>query len=212
MTDVLTVSAREAVGSRPVRRLRKVGQTPAILYGHGQANVNLAISTSEVTAAIRHGQKVVDLQGAVSQKALIRDVQWDSFGMHVLHVDLTRVSAQERVTVAVGLDLKGESPGAKQGGIVEHLVFEVEIECSASDIPDRLHASINNLELGSTVTVGDVELPENVTLVTSPDMVVAHCLTPGPAEEEEAEEAAAPTSAEPEVIGRKAESEEEDSD
>ncbi len=211
MTDVLNVSLREHTGTCRVRRLRRSGLTPAILYGHGEENVNLSVPTSEVEAAIRHGGKLVDLRGGVAEKALIRAIQWDAFGAYVLHLDLTRVSETERVLVSVPLDLKGEAPGAKQGGIVDHHIFDVEIECPAGEIPERLFASIKALELGGNVTVGEVELPPHVNMVTAADEVVVTCHAQGLVGEAEEEEEAAGGSSEPEIIGRKPEEGEEES-
>jgi large subunit ribosomal protein L25 len=211
MAEVLNVSVRNELGSGPVRRLRRAGRTPAILYGHGEANVSLSIPTSEIKAALRHGSKLVDLQGSLSEKALIRIVQWDCYGSDVLHVDLTRVSESERVEVTVSLELKGEAPGLKEGGIVDHHLFDVEIECPAGEIPDKLVASIKNLHLGQSLTLADVVLPPHVTLVTPLDTVVVSCQAQGLGEELE-EEAAAGETDEPEVIGRKAEDDEEEAD
>jgi large subunit ribosomal protein L25 len=211
MAEVLNVSVRNELGSGPVRRLRRAGRIPAILYGHGEANVNLSIPTAEIKAALRHGSKLVDLQGSLSEKALIRIVQWDCYGSDVLHVDLTRVSESERVEVTVSLELKGEAPGLKEGGMVDHHLFDVEIECPAGEIPDKLVASIKNLHLGQSLTLADVVLPPHVTLVTPVDTVVVSCQAQGLAEELE-EEAAAGETEEPEVIGRKAEDDEEEAD
>jgi large subunit ribosomal protein L25 len=204
----LNVSVRNELGSGRVGRLRRAGRIPAILYGHGEANVNLSIPTAEIKAALRHGSKLVDLQGGVNEKALIRIVQWDCFGSDVLHVDLTRVSEQERVEVTVSLELKGEAPGIKEGGMIDHHLFDVEIECPAGEIPEKLVASIKNLHLGQSLTLADVVLPPHVTLVTPIDTLVVSCQAQGPSEEVE-EGAEAGGVAEPEVIGRKAEDEEE---
>lgn len=201
MTDVLHVAIRKELGTGQVRRLRRAGQTPAILYGHGEQNVNLAIPTAEVDAALRHGRKLVELQGGVREKALIRAVQWDCYGSEVLHIDLTRVSEQERVQVTVSLELKGEAPGAKQGGIVDHHLFDVEIECPAGEIPDKLVASIRNLQLGQSLVLADVPLPPHVTLLTPSDSLVVSCAAQIPTAE--AEEVAAAGPDEPEVIGRR---------
>ena len=210
MTDVLNVSLREETGTKPMRRLRRQGLTPAILYGHGKENVNLSVPTAEVEAAIRRGAKMMDLGGSLAEKALIRSVQWDAFGSQVLHLDLSRVSATESVVVNVPLELRGEAPGSKVGGMVDHHLFDVEIECPAGEIPDKLLVSIKELGLGETITVGDVPLPEHVEVLTDADAVVVSCMAQGPGEEEEGLEATG--AAEPEVIGRKAEDGEEDSD
>jgi large subunit ribosomal protein L25 len=209
MTDVLNVSVRSELGSGRVRRLRRSGRIPAILYGHGEANVNLAIPTTEIRAALRHGSKLVDLKGSLSEKALIRAVQWDCYGVDVLHVDLTRVSEQERVQVTVSLELRGEAPGVKEGGMVDHHLFDVEIECPAGEIPDKLIASMRNLHLGQSIMLADIPLPPHVVLLTPTDTLVVSCQAQVPTQDVE-EAAAGP--AEPEVIGRKAEETEEETE
>jgi large subunit ribosomal protein L25 len=207
MTDVLHVTLREHLGTAQARRLRQTGQIPAILYGHQEANVALSIPASEIEAAVRHGGKLVDLKGGVSEKALIRAVQWNPYGNEVLHVDLTRVSEQERVSVMVALELKGEAPGTKQGGMLEHHVFELEIECPAGEIPEKLVAHLKHLQLGESITAGQIELPPQVTLLTPTDMVVVNCHAVGPLVEPELEPTAGP--GEPEIIGRKPDEDEE---
>ena len=113
MADTLNVSVREQLGTNHTRRLRWAGQVPAILYGHGEKNVNLSIAATEVNGVIRHGAKVVDIRGAVTDSALIRDVQWDALGSTVIHLDLTRVSADEKVEVTVQVEPQEGSDPAK---------------------------------------------------------------------------------------------------
>ena len=206
MTDVLNVTLREETGTKLARRLRRDGLTPAILYGHGEQNVNLSIPTAEVESAIRHGHKMVGLSGGVSEKALIRAIQWDSFGTQILHLDLNRVSETEAVVVSVPLELRGEAPGAKLGGIVEHQLYDVEIECPAGQIPEKLSVSIRELGVGDSILLKEVEMPENVTALTPGDTTVVLCQAQLQEEEEEQEGEVA-SAAEPEVIGRKAEDE-----
>jgi large subunit ribosomal protein L25 len=205
MAEVLNVSKREALGTSNTRRLRKTGNIPAVLYGHGKESLNLAIPVNEVEAAIRQGTKVLDIAGAASDSVLINEVQWDPFGSEILHVDLTRVSADETVLVTLVVELRGEAPGIKQGGVIDHQLHEIEIECPAGKIPDRLSVSINKLELGSSITAGDVEIPPSAKLMTSAEQILVQCVEP--AEELDEEEGAA--SLEPEIIGRKPEGEED---
>ncbi len=204
MTDALNAKIRQQVGSNAVKEVRNAGWIPAVLYGHGLENVNLSLPGDELTAAIRHGEKMVNLAGEVKESALISDVQWDTFGIDVLHVDLTRVSASELVQVAVKLELRGEAPGAKEGGLIDHLAHEIRIECPASAIPKSIEVSINSLGLTEALKVGDIELPEGAKLLTPPEVVVVQCNAPAEVAEEEEEAAAV----EPEVIGRKDEDEE----
>jgi large subunit ribosomal protein L25 len=208
MTDVLNVAVRDEKGTSAARRLRRDGKLPAVLYGHGEENVSLAVDAHELDAVIRHGGKLVDLHGGVTQTALIREVQWDAFGTQVLHLDFTRVSAQERVEMSVPVELRGEAEGLKQGGIVEQLVHDLTVECPAAAIPERISIRIADLGVGQSITVADIELPENVTIVNAAETAVVHCVAAA-VEPEEEEAAASEAGAEPEVIGRKAEESEE---
>jgi large subunit ribosomal protein L25 len=206
MSEVLKVEVREARGKRKVRRLRQEGTVPAVLYGHGQQSISLSIPVDQVKAAVRHGARVVDLDGAVSEKAFIRDLQWDTFGLNVLHLDLTRVSADEKVEVEVVVEIRGEAPGAKEGGIVTQLAHHVDIECLAVAIPEKLTLRINDLKLNQSLTASRLELPAGATLVTDPETVIVQCVEPKP---EEDEAVGVAEGAEPEIIGRKAAEEEE---
>lgn len=208
MADTLNVAVREQLGTNHTRRLRKSGYVPAILYGHGEMNVNLTIAATEVNGAIRHGTKVVDIRGAVTDSALIRDVQWDAFGSTVLHLDLTRVSADEKVEVTVQVELRGESPGLREGGVVEHVTHEVEIECAVNALPDKLVVSINDLHLNQSIIASQLELPKGAVLLSDADAVIVHVIEPV----EQLDEAEVPGAegAEPEVIGGGKEEEEEE--
>jgi large subunit ribosomal protein L25 len=206
MADVLQVEERTTTGKRSNWRMRCQGKLPGILYGHGEAPVMLTVPADQLRATLRHGHKVVDLAGAASGQALLQDIQWDTFQQHLVHVDLLRVDANERVTVEVPLLLKGEAPGEHHGGVVAHLVHHVEIETSPISIPEALHININHLELHGSLTLADIyDLPEGATVVTDPKTVAVQCEEPAA----EPEEDLAAPGAEPEVIGRKADEDEE---
>ena len=120
MADTLVAQKRETRGSRHSRRLRAAGSIPAILYGHGSGNDQFKPSMVRILLRrFRHGTRLVELSGDVSENALIREIQWDTFGTEILHVDFTRVSADERIEVLVAVELRGEAPGTKVGGVVE---------------------------------------------------------------------------------------------
>ena len=137
MLEKLNVAIRESRGKRNARRLRHAGTVPAVLYGHKQEALSLSVSAEEIETALRHGSRAVNLAGALSEQAFIRSLQWDTWGKHVLHVDLMRISAHEKVEVRVPVELRGEAPGTKTGGVVEHHVHELDIECEATSIPRR---------------------------------------------------------------------------
>jgi large subunit ribosomal protein L25 len=172
---------------------------PAVLYGHGEKVVDLAASRDALEAVIRHGGRVVDLHGAVKESALIRELQWDTFGIQPIHVDLLRVSKSDRVKVKVPIDLRGDAPGHRAGGTVNLVLHEIEIECTPDLIPEKIHAQIGKLELGGTVKVHDLELPKGAKALADADELVVTCMVAGV----KPEEAVAGAAAEPELIGRK---------
>jgi len=205
---VLTTTRREGRGTRAATKLRKKGQLPAVLYGHKEETVSLAISSEELQNVVRHKARVVDLQtaGAPTQKALIREIQWDHLGKEVLHVDFERVSADERIHVSVPIELRGIAPGIAGGGVLDQPLHALAIECPAISVPESIRVNVGELQLGAAIHVRDLHLPEGVTTAVDPDGIVVH-VTLKQAEPEEG--GVLPTgTAEPEVIGRKAEDEE----
>lgn len=206
MAEVLNTEERTETGTKRMRRLRRAGFTPAVLYGAGGGkSESLSISTKQVDAAIRHGSQVVKLTGKVSTDALIKDIQWDAFGSEVLHLDFTSIDLTEAITVSLSVELVGEAPGVKVGGVVKQMMQDMEIECAANALPDKLEVKINDLELNQSITVGDVELPDGAKPTCELGDVVVTCVEPSAATVEDEDEAGTPS--EPEVIGRKEEDE-----
>jgi large subunit ribosomal protein L25 len=196
----LAVQSRDIRGKHGNRRLRLAGQIPAVLYGHGLECVPLSVEADVLTSAIRHGSRLVQLTGAANESAFIRDLQWDTWGTHVIHVDFTRISEHEIVEVRVPIELRGESPGVREGGVIVQLVHDVELACPASAIPEKLAVNINQLALNATVKLGELELPEGAKILAADlEAIVVQCAVPVEAPEEAAE--AVP--GEPEVIGAK---------
>lgn len=207
MAETLTVEIRDDLGKHGSRRLRRAGKVPAILYGHQQENRCLAIAADELEAAVRHGSRLVTLVGALNESALIRELQWDTWGVRVLHADLTRISADEAVELVVPIELRGEAPGVRAGGVIEQLLHELKIECPARSIPDRIEVNVNQLNLGGSITVGQLALPAGAKSLVEADEVVVQCVEPAELPEEEVAAEAGP--AEPELIKEKKKEEEE---
>jgi large subunit ribosomal protein L25 len=172
MADVLHVENRDKLGSANSRRLRASGKVAAVLYGHGEPNVHLSVPANEVMALIRHHGRTVQLSGGAEGHALVKSVQWDAFGSEVLHLDFYRVSLDETVAVTIGVELKGDAPGLGSGGMLNHAVYEITIQCPAGSIPDSLTLSISDLQLGQHKTAADVPLPQGATLITPPETVL----------------------------------------
>lgn len=205
MSDALQVEARDKVGSRNSMKLRSTGMIPAVLYGNDEAPVHLQISRVNLRSVLRHGANLVDLAGAATGQALLQDMQWDTFARDLLHVDLLRVKAGQLLHVAVPVELKGEAPGGFEGGLVEQVLREVEIEAPPSALPERLHIDVSELHMDGSMTVGQIfDLPQGAKFVTSEDEMVVHCVPPA-GEPDEGDVAA--EAGEPEVVGKKPEEE-----
>ena len=209
MAETLKVEKRKSFGKRNNERLRRAGRLPAVLYGHGEESVSLTLASDQFETSLRHGAKVVDLNGDAEGKALLQDVQWDVFYKQVLHVDLLRVRAGEKVKIEVPVELRGEAAGVREGGILEQVIHSIEIEVPLDVIPDKLHLSVKNLQIGDHLTAKDiVDLPPGATILSDEDEMIVHCVKRQEEEEVEAGEEGA--AAEPEVIGKGKEDEEEE--
>src|SRR5262245_5482756 len=209
MAENLNVKRRQKLGGGNNRRLRRTGHVPAILYGHGEAAVPLAIESTAIMSVIRHGHKLVRLQGDVAEGAFIKAVQWDVYGKGLIHIDLLRVSDTEKVRTTVTVELKGTAAGLGEGGIIEFVLHELEIDCPAAAVPEKLIVNINDLHLDQAIHAREVSLPSGATLVDDPDLVVVHCIKPHVQEEVAAAPVAEPGAAEPELIRKEKPVEEE---
>jgi large subunit ribosomal protein L25 len=206
----LDVQERKGNGTRQARRLRKSGQVPAVLYGHKEATVSVVLKAEDIARAIRHGARVVDLKlGGKLEKALIRDLQWDPLGHDIWHVDFARVSAEERITIEVRIELRGAAPGVAAGGVVVQSIHNLTVECPVISVPESIRVAVNELQLDGVIQVKQLQMPPGVIVKNDPDAIVVSCV-PKAIEAEPAPAAAAavpgaPEKAEPEVIGRKVE-------
>lgn len=203
----LAVQLRQETGKRRNRRLRAAGVIPAVLYGHKQDSVSLSVQADDVEAVLRHGSRFVVLAGALNERAFIKECQWDTWGQAILHVDFTRVSEHERIRLTVPVELRGEAPGVKDGGVVKQFLHEIEVECEPASAPEKIEVNINHLGFPGIIQVENVAFPEGVRPLIEAATVVVECSEAVEVAEEESEASA--DGAEPEVIGRK-KSEEED--
>jgi len=204
VAEVLNTEERTETGTKRMRRLRRAGFTPVILYGDGaKESLSLSIPTKDINAAIRAGSQIVRLEGKVSDDAFIKDIQWDTFGSVVLHMDLNTVDLKQSITVTLSIDVVGSAPGAKMGGTVKQLMQDIEIECPANVLPDRIEVRINELELDQTITAADIALPDGAKVTCEPSAGVVTCVTVEEKSEAEDDGDGGEASAEPEVIGSK---------
>ncbi|MDY6914641.1 MAG: 50S ribosomal protein L25 [Planctomycetota bacterium] len=204
---VLKVTTRDELGTRKVRRLRKQGKIPGIIYGHGEKPVCVALNQHEVALAIGHGERLLELKlGAKTHNVLIKDVQYDTFGQEILHMDLTRVNLDERVEVTVPIVLRGTPVGVEsEDGVLNQRATEANVECLARSIPEEIRVTVNDLHVGDSLHIKDLPLPEGATLLDDADALVCSVNVVTEVEEAPAEAEEEETAAEPEVIGEKPE-------
>ncbi len=194
----LTAQTRTKIGTAECRRLRLRRLVPGNVFGHGAAPALISVPEDALRPIVFSGHKVVDLDlGGAVEKAILREVQWDTFGVELLHFDLQRVDADERVTSEVAVETHGAAPGVVAGGVLEIPHHTLRIECRATQIPDRIVVNINHLDRGSVIHVRDLELPEGVQVLNGPDEIVVHVIAPASAIEETADAGGL----EPEVVG-----------
>lgn len=198
----LAATARTEFGKGAARRIRRAHQVPAVIYGHGEAPVHIALPGHETMLALKNANALlaIELDGK-TQLAIVKDIQRDPIKPVIDHVDLLSVRAGEKVTVDIPVHVTGEAaPGTVT--LVEAQTLQVEAE--ATHIPESFEVSIEGMEAGSSVSAGQVSLPSGVTLLGDPEaavVVVAQERLEAELEEiEAAEEAAAePTAAEEEA-------------
>jgi large subunit ribosomal protein L25 len=209
----LDVEQRIEKGKGAARSLRRNGLLPAVVYREGDA-VPIKINRREIVKFINStmGEQVmVELKfnDGNSKLALLKDYQVDPVRSELLHADFYEVSLTEKVRVTVSLVLKGEPVGVKkEGGILQQILREVEIECLPDNIPPHIEVDVTDLAAGRTLHVSEVSFSEGVRVLHDPDEAVATVTMPAAEVEEEAEAEAEEEGAEPEVV-KKGKKEEE---
>lgn len=228
MELTLDARSRDTFGKNAARRLRGQGLIPAVLYGGdkpGQQPVGQPLAVDpKVLSRLLHSESGVNtliglhVDGAAEPaRVLVREYQLDPVSHKLLHADFYRVAMDKLLTVSVPIVLRGEAPGVKQqGGLVDFVNREIEIECLPADIPEQIVVDLGELMLGQAIRVRDLASAGRWTPLSEPELMLVHIVAPraevAPAEDEAAAAAAtAATPAEPEVIKKgKAETAEEE--
>ncbi|MEW6107689.1 MAG: 50S ribosomal protein L25/general stress protein Ctc [Nitrospirota bacterium] len=215
--NTINAAWRDERGKGVARSLRREGMVPAVLYREGKSR-KIKLSKKELAKIINtmSGEQVmVNLQFADGEKklALLKDYQIDPLKGELLHTDFFEVSLTEEVRVTIHITLLGEPVGVKRdGGIIQHTLREVEIECLPDKIPDEVKIDISNLEIGQSVHVSDLKFDEGIKVLTDAGDVIVTVTAPVVEEAAPAAEAEAAAPAEPEVVkkGKKEEAEGEE--
>jgi len=199
-TTALAVEAREPGGSREARRLRRAGNVPGVLYGGEGEPVAFQVSGRTLRHVLAGAGAVLDLTvaGGSASPVVIKELVRHPLTGETMHLDLLRVRLDQKIQATVVLELTGgeESPGVKDGGVLEHVTRELTIEALPTDIPDSLSHDVSTMQIGDTLTLDALRPPSTVTLLDDPETVVA-TLTPPKLQLEPTDEIEAET----EVVG-----------
>jgi large subunit ribosomal protein L25 len=177
----LSISSREVSNSRSTRRLRRQGQVPGVLYGGDDDAMPFAVDERELRHALAGRGAVVELElGGEATPAVLKDAQRHPVRGHTMHVDFLRVNLNVAIHSIVTLELIGgdEAPGVIEGGVLEHVTREVNIEALPNDIPERLQVDVSSMQINDTLTLAAVTAPEGVTILDDLDETVVATLTP----------------------------------
>ena len=206
---VLKGEARNSLGSRAATLLRNDGKLPVNIYGHKEANVNLQVDYREFEKLFGQGHRIlaIDVAGK-KEHGVIREVQYNTYGNKILHVDLARVDLKERIVMNVPVEAGGTAKGQGAGGTLDFNLNDVHVEGPAASIPEKIEVQIKELDLGQDIRIKDLELPADCVFQHEDDEIVLAVHAPrGEEEPAEAEEGA--ESEMPEVISKKKEDDEE---
>ncbi len=222
----ITATPREGSGKGAARRLRRDGRVPAVVYGHGEDTRSVSLDAHELDLLFQRisvDNTIIELEmeggkkGQPTVRALVREVQIDPLRRHILHVDFYQLHAGEKVDVEVPIHLTGTAAGVKMGGVLQHSLHELAILCLPDAIPEHIEVDISALEVGDSIHVRELAIPEGVEVQIDLDRTVCAVIPPtvAPVEEEPEEEEIEGVGGEvePELVrkrGAEAEAEEEE--
>jgi large subunit ribosomal protein L25 len=211
---VLKVRPREKLGKEHVKKLRRSGFIPAVVYGQETPSLPLEIEAKSFSALFRRGlgenilvTLAIGDQKDGGRKVLIREIQRDPVKGNILHVDFHEISLTKKLTIQVPIHLVGTPEGVKDGGILQHVLRELEVECLPTAIPEKIEVDVNSLKIGDSIHVADIKV-ENVEVLSDPESSILTVVPPTVFKE--AEVAAPVAEEEPEVITEKKEEEKEE--
>jgi large subunit ribosomal protein L25 len=173
----LKIEPRESSHSRATRRLRREGRVPGVVYGLGEEPMNFSVDERELRHALHGAGAVLELtgDGTGATPAVLKDTQRHPVRGDVMHVDLLRVDMNVAIQSPVALHLVGgeDAPGAREGGVLEHVTREIIVEALPSEIPEFIDFDVSGMEINDTCTLGQLTAPQGITIIDDPETVVA---------------------------------------
>jgi len=205
MSDTVTIQAtkREQSGKGFARSLRRAGKIPAVVYGHGYEPVSITLDGTVLNKMFQPGHEdsaefqLIDLKidsdgSPIENKVMVKEIQRHPLQQHIEHIDFFAVKMDEPIVAPVHIRLHGKPEGVKLGGILRHILREIEVKSLPADIPSHIDLEIEHLQVGDSIHVSDLQVPENVNVLTDLSAAVVNIMLPTvieePAEEEGLEE------------------------
>jgi large subunit ribosomal protein L25 len=196
-TTKLDVKSRAAEGSRAARRLRRTGRVPGVLYGGGGDPVGFDADARELRLALASSGAVLDLSidGEKPTPVVLKEAQRDPVRGQTVHIDLLRVRLDQAIHAVVPLELTGvdDSPGAKEGGVLEQITRELNVEALPTAIPESIVHDVSEMQIGETIVLGAITVPDGVTLLDDLEETMVATLSPPRLQAEVEEEIEAET-------------------
>jgi large subunit ribosomal protein L25 len=184
----LNAEKRSEKGNGPARRLRASGRVPAVLYGRGMESVPLSVDARELGHVLHQGSNVlIDLNvGDDNFLTLAKDLNRDHIKGRYIHVDFLAIDKDQKITVNIPVTPVGDSRGVKEGGVLEHHMWEIEVECLPFDVPESVEIDVSDLGIGDNIHVSDLRVPSGVEILSEPEELVLAVIQPqAPIEVEE---------------------------
>lgn len=210
----LDIQPREEIGKARVKTLRHKGFVPAVIYAEGKESLAVKVSHKEFLQLIHQHRlenmvinlKAKDDKKQKSRSCLIKEIQYDPVNDEVMHVDFNEISLTEIIKINVPVVAKGEAVGVKQeGGSLEHILWELEVECLPTQIPKNIEVDVSSLKIGDSIHIKDITFPGEIKVLNSPDAILFSVSAPIKVEEAAAPAAEGEAAQEPEVIREKKE-------
>ena len=180
METKLTAEPRSDAGKGVARKLRSAGRIPGVLYGPNLESTPLSVDAHDLLLVMNKGTNVLidlDLAGA-KHLTLAKDIVRDHVKGRYVHVDFMAINKDEKITVNVSVEPIGESRGVKEGGVLEHHLWEVEVECLPFDVPEKIEIDVSDLGIGDSFHVSDLVAPSDVDILANPEDLVLAVVQP----------------------------------
>ena len=177
-TQSLKAEDRKRTGTGLLKRMRREGFVPSVVYGGGSENRNVKVKAKEFRDLLAHSASAnilvdLELEGGTSQLAFVKDLQHDPLSGSILHADFLAVGDDTEITAQLPVVFTGEAKGVKLGGQLEQMLYSIEIKCLPKDLPETILGDVSDLDVGEVLNVGGLQWPEGVSPTLTADVVVA---------------------------------------